>query len=155
MALSLLVACSTVEKPTPAPTTDPASVYRPITNIRQTMEWILDPAVDVIWDSAGFIITEEGERDLSPTTDEGWNHVRNSAATVTEVGNLLLMPGRNAGPEWTTYARNLIGAGVTAIAAAEAQDAKALFDAGGDVYQACRSCHAQFLIPLEDARSPE
>ena len=48
------------------------------------MLWILDPAADVIWDSAGAIITAEGETDLSPTTDEGWEHVRNSAAVLTE-----------------------------------------------------------------------
>ena len=35
------------------------------------------------------------------------------------------------------------------MAAAEARDAAALFDAGGQVYQACRACHAQYMVLLE------
>jgi hypothetical protein len=117
------------------------------------MEWILDPAADVIWDSAGVIITAEGERDLSPKTEAGWTRVRNSAAVVAEAGNLLMMPGRAAGPDWIAYAEALVAAGENAIAATEVHDADALFDAGGEIYQACRSCHAQFMVPLEEARS--
>ena len=117
------------------------------------MEWILDPAADVIWDSAGFIITADGETDLRPTTDEGWERVRNSAAVVAETGNLLMMPGRSSGPDWVAYAQGLTEAGVVAMAAAEARDAEALFDAGGQVYQACRACHEQYMVPLQEARN--
>jgi len=123
---------------------------RPVTNVLQTMEWILDPATDVIWGSAGTIITAEGPTELAPTTDEGWAHVRNSAATVAETGNLLMMPGRSAGPDWNAHAERLIAAGELAMAAAEAQDSDALFYAGGELYQACLACHHQFMI---DSRS--
>ena len=119
------------------------------------MEWILDPAADVIWDSAGFVITAEGETDLAPTTDEGWEHVRNNAAIVAETGNLLMMPGRTAGPAWVAYAQALTAAGKVAMAAADAHDADALFDAGGQLYQACRACHAQYMVPLEKARNAQ
>ena len=129
---------------------NPAPAYRPVADVRQTMEWILDPAADVIWDSAGFVITAEGETDLSPTTTEGWEHVRNSAAVVSETGNLLMMPGRAAGPEWVAYAQLLVGAGEVAMAAAEARDADALFDAGGQVYQACRACHERYMVSREE-----
>ncbi len=119
------------------------------------MEWILDPAVDVIWESAGSIITAEGEADLAPTTDAGWQHVRNSAAVVAETGNLLIMPGRANGPDWIAYAQALIEAGEAAMVAAEARDADALFAAGGQLYQVCRGCHEQYLVPLEEARSSQ
>ena len=72
---------------------------------------------------------------------------------MAETGNLLLMPGRSAGPDWEGFARGLAGAGELAIAAAEARDAEALFDAGGQIYQVCRACHEQYLVPLEQARS--
>ena len=66
-----------------------------------------------------------------------------------------MMPGRSAGPDWVAYAQALTEAGRVAMAAAEAKDAAALFDAGGQVYQACRACHEQFLVPLLEARSSE
>jgi hypothetical protein len=154
-ALALLSGCDPGGNPTPARVPDLAPAYRPVANVKQTMEWILDPAADVIWDSAGFVITAEGETDLAPTTDEGWEHVRNSAAVLAETGNLLMMPGRAGPPDWVAYAQGLTAAGEVAMAAAEAHDADALFDAGGQVYQVCRACHEQYLVPLEDARSAE
>ncbi len=147
--IALTWGCHSAGNSTASREPQPAPAYRPIANIKQTMEWILDPAADVIWDSAGFIITAEGETDLAPTTNEGWAHVRNSAAMVAETGNLLLMPGRSAGPDWVAFAEGLTRAGEVAMAAAEARDAPALFDAGGEIYQACRACHAQYLVPLD------
>ncbi len=154
-ALTLASGCAPGGRPPPEPSgqAQRAPAYRPVVDLRQTMEWILDPAVDVIWDSAGFIITAEGETDLAPTTDAGWEHVRNSAAVVAEAGNLLMMPGRSAGSDWDAFARALTGGGEAAIAAAEARDASALFDAGGQIYQVCRGCHEQYMVPLEEARS--
>ena len=64
-----------------------------------------------------------------------------------------MMPGRSGGKDWNGYALQLVDAGTAAMSAAEAHDAAALFDAGGQIYQVCRSCHAQYLIPLEEARS--
>jgi hypothetical protein len=154
-ALFLASGCDSGGNPLPPIEAQPAPAYRPVVDLRQTMEWILDPAADVIWDSAGFVITAQGETDLAPTTDEGWEHVRNSAAVVAETGNLLMMPGRSAGPAWEAFARGLIAAGEVAIAAAEAHDSTALFDAGGQIYQVCRGCHEQYLVPLEEARSAQ
>jgi hypothetical protein len=144
LALALSPGCAPAEESAPAH-------YRPVASIRETMEWILDPAADVIWDSAGFIITVEGESDLAPTTDERWERVRNGAAVVAETGNLLMMPGRALGPAWIAYARDLTAAGEDAIAAATVHDADALFDAGGALYEACLACHAQYM-PHADAR---
>ena len=137
---TLLAGCSHSPSGTQA-TTPP---YQAIADVRQTMAWILDPAADVIWDSAGTIITAEGQTERSPTTDEGWDNVRNHAAIVAETGNLLMMPGRAGGADWIAYARALQAAGERAMAAAEARNADALFDAGGELYQACVACHATY-----------
>ncbi len=141
--------CDSGGKPPFASTPTPEPAYRPVADVMQTMESILDPAADVIWDSAGFIITAEGETDLSPTTDAGWGRVLNGALVIAESGNLLMMPGRSAGPDWDAYAQQLTRSGEIAMAAAEARDAAALFDAGGQVYQACRACHAQYMVSLD------
>lgn len=131
----------------PAPGAPPH--YREVTTVKQTMAWILDPAADVIWDSAGTIITAGGSEDLAPTTDEGWDTVLHAAAIVTEGGNLLMMPGRSAGDDWREYAAGLVAAGELAIEAAEARDADALFEAGGRIYQVCRACHNQYWVTDE------
>jgi len=110
------------------------------------MELIIDPATDVIWSSAGSIITDAGEQDLAPTTAEEWAEVESAAAVLAESGNLLMMPGRSAGSDWNEYARGLISSGKLAMVAAEQQDADALFDAGGLIYQACLACHNQYLV---------
>jgi hypothetical protein len=135
------------------PAQPPTPPYQVVTDVRQTMAWILEPAADRIWDSAGTIITAEGQRELAPTTDAGWEQVRNSAALVAETGNLLMMPGRAAGPEWLDSARALVAAGERAMAAAEIRDPESLFDAGGQLYQACLGCHEEFLLVSDDAAS--
>jgi len=153
--LVLFSGCDSDINPTLTSEPIPEPAYRPIASVKQTMEWILDPAADLIWDSAGFIITAEGETDLSPTTDAGWERVRNGAVVVAETGNLLMMPGRSAGADWVAYARQLTARGELAMAAAEAQDVNLLFDAGGQIYQVCRACHEQYMVPLTQSRNPQ
>ena len=144
---ALLSGCGTRQL---SPRGEAAPAYEPITDVRQTMAWILMPAAEVIWDSAGTIITAEGQTELAPTTPEGWDNVRNHAAIVAETGNLLMMPGRAAGADWNAYARGLHASGRQALAAAEARDADALFEAGGEIYQACVACHARYWLPAKD-----
>jgi hypothetical protein len=152
IALALCAGGSAAEGPSDARGVRPAPAYRPATDMRQTMEWILDPAADVIWSSAGFVITAEGETNLAPTNLEHWDRVRNNAAILAEAGNLLMMPGRDRGPSWAAYAQGLTAASENAMAAAKARDGAALFDAGGQIYQVCQDCHAQYMI---GARSSE
>jgi hypothetical protein len=128
----------------------PAAPYKAFTDVLQTMEWILEPAVEVIWDSAGTIITAQGSEELAPTSDEGWQEVVQAAALVAETGNLLMMPGRNAGPDWQAYAQDLVDAGAVALNAAQARDSDALFDAGGQIYQVCLACHSQYMPGSRD-----
>ena len=116
----------------------------PVGDLHDTMTWVLDPAADVIWGSAGVIVTAEGEQDLAPTTDEGWDRVRHSAAVVAESGNLLLMP--HLMPEtdataWNEFARGMTFVAKDALAAVDARDADALFETGGHLYNVCLACH--------------
>ena len=122
--------------------------YKPVANSKQMMNWILDPQADVIWGAAGAIITMEGTQDLAPTTQEGWDSVRNAAATIAEVGHLLIMPGHaRAGSDWVEISQGLQATGVQLIDAAERQDADAVFDLGGQLYNVCVSCHQLYVLP--------
>jgi hypothetical protein len=139
------------EAPPPAPAAAPTvAEFHDATDLTQLMNWIMEPNADVIWESVGTIITEEGEQNLRPETDEQWNAIRNAAATVAESGNLLLMPSRmrDAG-DWVKHAHELTRTAQEVIAAAEAKDVDSLFTAGGDVYLVCSACHAQYAIALQ------
>ena len=124
--------------------------YKATASVHDFMYWVLEPAADVIWDSAGFILTEEGEVDLQPTTQEGWDKVRDAATVVAEAGNLLMMPGYRADEgDWVEYSTGLTQAALQARAAAEAKDADALFETGGYVYNVCRACHNRYIIEAQ------
>lgn len=144
LAGALLGACA--QEPPPQATPP----YRLLTDLHQTMEWVLEPAAEVIWDSAGFVITAEGEEDLSPDSEAAWERVTWAAATLGESGNLLMLPGRAAGDDWVEYAQGLVSAAEGALQAARARDAQALFDAGGHIYQVCRACHNQYWPEARD-----
>lgn len=126
--------------------------YHAATDVHQMMVWIIDPAADVIWDSAGTIITADGNEELAPTTDKGWIKVQRAAAILTEAGNLLMMPGRASGDDWVAWSRQLVDTGKGAMQAAQARDADALFDAGGRIYQVCRGCHEQYWVEVDGQR---
>jgi len=143
--LSLLAGCDI----TP-PAQENASPEIPLLSVHDTMTWILEPAAEVIWDSAGFIITAEGEQDLTPTTEEGWQAVLYAAATLSESGHLLALPGRSAGEDWNEYAAGLSTAARLAMDAAHTRDSEALFKAGGRIYQVCRACHNQYWVRSQD-----
>lgn len=140
----LLSACAQDEKSAPP--------FKPVSDMPDLMQRILDPAADVIWASAGTIITIEGSQELAPTTEEGWELVARNAAILAEAGNLLMLPGRVKGDDWLEYSSGLIEVGVLALEAAEKQDSDALFDAGGRIYQVCLGCHNQYVVTESDSQ---
>ena len=130
----------------------PPSAAPPISlvlNLKQFMEWVLDPAADVIWDSVKTVYTQTGEQETKPQTDGQWDEVGNSAARVKEAGNLLVNEAHmRDNKEWGNRVRGLIAAADKARLAAEAKNAEALFDAGGEIYTACSACHVKFAPHL-------
>lgn len=125
-------------------------------DMQELMVHVVDPAAFAFWRGSGYDITAEGERDLSPTTDEGWKVVEDGAATVAEAGNLLILPGRAREPaaEWNRYAKAMQARALEAKAAAERKDKEAVFQTGAALYQTCVACHEKFVIlPTEDAEA--
>jgi hypothetical protein len=119
------------------------------------MEWVIDPAADVIWDSVKTISTEAGTREIAPQNDEQWAAVRNAAATLTEAGNVLMIEGRARDQkEWMNAAQGLIKTADGALKAAQAKDKEALFAAGGEIYTVCRGCHQQYAAHLNASLAP-
>ncbi len=150
LALSTVLLCGCNAPPPPPPPAAPP--FTAVVNLKQLMEWVIDPAADVIWDSVKTIITEKGAHEIAPQTDEQWAAVRNGAATLAESANLLMMEGRaKDNKEWMAATRRLITTAGQALKAAEAKDAAALFTAGGDIYNACRACHQRYAPEQQDA----
>ena len=124
-------------------------------DLKQLMEWVIDPTADVVWDSVKWISTEAGTEEIEPRSDKEWAAVRNAAATLSELGAVLMLPGRARDDgEWKAMARALIATSRRALAAAEAKDKNALFAAGGEIYNACRGCHIQYAPQVVLERLP-
>ena len=113
-----------------------APTFQPVGSVRQIMLGIVTPNSDVI-----FKVPNE-----APKNDKEWATVQNSALTLAEAGNLLMLPGRAKDKEeWIKQARALVAAGSAAFKAANEKDAKALTDIGDKIYETCEACHAKYL----------
>jgi len=113
------------------------------------MVHVIEPAAEVYWDSVGIVMDAEGTHEIAPANSSEWLAVQNAAATVIEAGNVLMIPARRRDdPRWIEMARALSSAGVEALAAADARDTDAVFEAGGNMYLACANCHAAFAPAL-------
>ncbi len=139
-ALMSLGACEKA----PAP---PSPPFTMVVGNKQLMAEVIEPAADTYWDAVGSTSDKNGITEHAPRTDEEWTAVRNSATTVAEAGNLLMMSPRalNQG-EWMTLARGMVEAGVKAREAAQAHDVQKVFDAGADLYESCVKCHSVYVV---------
>lgn len=143
LAAVCLWGCGPVSPP-PAQT---SQAFGTALNMKQVMEWVIDPAADVVWESVAIIITEKGENHKAPKTDEEWAAVRNAAATLVEARNLLVVPGRTRDDaHWAAAAKRMADAADIALKAAEAKNVDALFDSGATIYNACSACHARYRV---------
>lgn len=129
----------------------PDTSYRDVLDVPETMRLVIEPAADLIWDSAGTIDTVEGREDLAPTTDEGWAKVEHATAVLIESGNLLMMPARTNGePDWVELSNAMTDVGLQLQEAAQRQDPDAIFDLGGNLYNVCVACHSRYWIQADD-----
>lgn len=171
-AASLLAGCSA---PAPAPEEAPRAdaPFRPVASIREVMNSVIDPSIDAVWNSVATVVDQGGMTDRAPATDEDWAEVRRHALIVSEAANLLLMrdrpvappgapsmaPGIELAPEeiralidknpdgWDFYVLALQDSLKPALAAIDAKDTQALFEAGEQIDTACESCHQVFWFP--------
>jgi hypothetical protein len=123
--------------------------YQAVADVKQLMISVVEPAADEYWDAVGAIIDDKGTTEFQPETNEEWEAVRNHAYVIAESGNLLMMSTRaKDSGDWMTMSQSLIAAGRRAVRAAEARSAPAVFDAGGELYEACTTCHEKYAAQL-------
>lgn len=115
-------------------------------DMHDLMAHLMTPASEKIWESTGFVITEEGEFSLEPTDQEGWDEVIFGAQVIIESSYLLTRPERSLGrQDWIAFSNLLKPIGKRAFEAAENKDAELLFKVGADLYQACVACHNVYM----------
>jgi hypothetical protein len=170
VAASVLAGC-TGPAPEQPPAADPP--YRPVASIREVMNSVIDPSIDVVWNSVATIIDDGRMTDRAPSSDEDWAEVRRHALIVSEAANLLLMhnrpvappgaasqaPGIELAPEeiralidknrdgWNLYVQQLQDSLKPALAAIDAKNPQALVDAGEQIDTTCENCHQVFWFP--------
>jgi hypothetical protein len=124
-----------------------APPFRPVADVKQLMNSVVDPAADVVWESVGTIVSAQGTEELAPKTDEEWAAVLNSAYVIAESGNLMMMGNRvrDTG-EWMRQSQALIDVGIRTVKAAQAKDKDAIFTLGGEIYDVCANCHKTYAV---------
>jgi hypothetical protein len=171
VALFILTACDD-QRPMPARHELPP---RPVASIQEIMQSEIDPAADALWDSVATESSDRGVTEHRPRTDDEWLVVRRHAITLVEAANLLVMPGRRVArrgktledshvpgildaahiqqaierdpASFLTHARALQDAGLQALKAIDAHDARGLLDAGSQIDSACERCHLKYWYP--------
>jgi cytochrome c556 len=136
LLLSFLLVSCTKKEPSP---------YIPYLSISELMQWVIDPAADRIWDSVAWYSTLKGEKMVAPHSQADWDELRNSAATLMEASNLLMIDQRaKDNGAWNTYARALGLEAKKTLSAVQAKDVQAVFDAGTAIDAACEACHQKY-----------
>ena len=114
----------------------------------ELMHLVIEPAADVLWDSAGWVMTVEGETSLVPTTDDEWLVAESAAGVIIASGDLLKIPHPTEERDelWSTFADQLSDQGRIAQEAILNRDGDALFQAGASLYQSCVQCHDVYWV---------
>lgn len=152
LTAALLAACSPAQNSKPPASAQATGAAAPKYNtdlkMNELMGHVIDPASFTYWKGSGTEVTAKGERDLSPTTNEGWEQLENGAAILIEAGNLLQLPGRTRDPvdHWNRYAQDLTARAIAAKSAAEKHDKQGVFQEGARLYEVCTACHKEYVI---------
>lgn len=147
--LAALTGCVAKETP-PA---EPQFEMKAVAQTQELMESLIAHMAQDIWDSVKIEIDDKGVHEYKPQSKEEWDEVRYAAKGLAETGNLLMMEGRaEDNGDWANYSKRLIERSLDAAKAADDQDADALMNAGGNIYEVCTECHNQYLEKVEMKR---
>lgn len=152
---------------------------KPVVSVKELMKYSIDPISDYIFDAVGSELTKSGMVDREPKTDEDWEKIQVGAVSLAEAIYLLKVPreltppgdlNNSQGPdavelspdaikakilrdpvEWNARIEALRNASLSVMDIVKRRDAKAMWDAGEFLDQACEACHRSYWYPGEDA----
>ena len=111
--------------------------------VQQLMANEVQPTAEVYWNSAGYVVDESGETDLTPTTEEGWAATLEATRKLQQLGELLQAPeyAEGRGEDWIQFSKSLVEISKRAEQTALDRDSEAIFEVGGVIYRVCSACH--------------
>jgi len=152
---------------------------KPVVSVKELMRDMLDPASDFIFDAVKVEFTKAGTFEHSPKTDEDWEKIRFGAVTLAEGVYLLKIPrpfappgdeNNSTGPDatelspaqikakleadpvlWNAKIEALRNVGLEVLEIVNRKKVDELWDAGGNLDQACESCHLLYWYPGDKA----
>jgi hypothetical protein len=125
-----------------------------VSTLEEVMHHMVIPNAQVIWKSTGTIYTVGHVQEIKPQTDEEWLNLEAASTILTEAGNLLMMDGRAKDTgKWMERARALREAGTSLHQAAKSRDVAAVFERGGNLFDACQNCHFTYRYTTKDPNS--
>jgi hypothetical protein len=142
LVVTLAVTCVTAS---PSSSDDAAPTpFQSHVDMRTFMQHVLSPAAAVIWKVNAVLIDETGEHDLSPKSNDDWEHVVSGAATLAEATNALMIPERVPDQDWNRYVKKLADAADKAYRGAEAHDLKSVSEVSDQLDGICAACHHHY-----------
>ena len=163
--------------PPPAQSAPPRllSEMTPVVSVKELMANMIDPVSDNIFDAVWWEITAKGRVEHQPKTDEDWDKIKTGAVSLAEGIYLLKVPrpltppgdvNNSQGPNppelsptqikakidhdpvlWDAKIQALRNAGLEVLEVVKKRDVNALFDASGDLDDACEACHLEYWYP--------
>jgi hypothetical protein len=179
VALAAVVCSKTAPERPPSAATPLIGDMTPVVSVKELMEHMIDPLADNIFDAVWWDNTAKGVVEHKPTTDEDWEKVKIGATTIVEGIELLKIPrpfappgdvNDSLGPNppelsptqiqakldkdpvlWIAKIQALRNAGLEVLEIVKKKDTNALWQAGGDLDEACESCHLEYWYPGDRA----
>jgi hypothetical protein len=163
----------------PSPAAPLLSEMTPVVSVKELMEHMIDPLADNIFDAVWWDTTGKGVVEHRPQTDEDWAKVKTGAVTLAEGIFLLKVPrpfapvgdvNNSLGPNpselspteikakvdkdpvlWMAKIQALRNVSLEVLEIVKKKDADALWQAGGDLDEACEACHLEYWYPGDKA----
>ena len=159
---------ATLMAQTPAPKAAPAPAKAAVAgpamqvkaDLRQLMRGTLFPASNIV-----FAAQDQNPNDVPPAKDPAtatnllasaygkWEAIENSALALSEVANLLMLPGRKCAngrdvpiknADWPKFVQGLRDAGIVVYKAAQTKNQDKIVDAADVMTTACANCHDKY-----------
>jgi len=130
-----------------SPAADATPPAAPVASVRELMTGLVSPAATTVYRSVGYVVSLEGEKETSPQTEDEWEAIAGSAASIAEAGALLKTTGRegfNDAEGWQKFAQDMIDASLISRDAAVKRDKQALFASGEALNESCEGCHSAY-----------
>jgi len=155
-----LLAQTPAPKPAPAKPTAAAPAMQVKADLRQLMRGTLFPASNIV-----FAAQDQNPADVPPAKDPAtatnllasaygkWEAIENSALALSEVANLLMLPGRKCAngravpinnPDWPKFVQGLRDAGIAVYKAAQTKNQDKIIEAADVMTNACANCHDKY-----------